>query len=138
MMRIVAGALALTLATPEAVARDLDFACDVERVVDGDTVRCAEMVAPLRLWGIDAPDKACRGRLNCRQDRRGAAEATKALRALVQGRRMQCEGVGVDRYGRVVARCRIWTIDVGCLMVRSGHAIDVPRYSGGYYRRCAP
>ena len=39
--------------------RDLDFACDVERVIDGDTIRCVDMVAALRIWGVDALEESC-------------------------------------------------------------------------------
>ena len=79
------------------------------------------------------------------------AEATRALRGLVVGRRLRCERSGTDRYGRALARCYVVDgtrkkslfssffsffsapfregaqadpIDIGEWMLRRGHAVS--------------
>jgi endonuclease YncB( thermonuclease family) len=116
--------LALVLAILSGCSRDVS-------VVDGDTlVIGAEHV---RLHGIDAPerDQVCRradgsdydcGRMASSQLRREIADHVPA-----------CSGLYRDRYERQIAICTVEGRDVGDAMVRSGWAIDVPRYSGGRY-----
>lgn len=133
---------------------DLFFAANLCLAVDGDTLRCGE--DRIRLHGIDAPDFNCNGRGDwCRQDVRAAERSRQHLAGLIEGRDIKCERRDVDRYRRAVAVC--WTgalhvdqagpykgarwfvkmVDLNCEMVRAGHAIDWPRYSGGAYAKCA-
>jgi endonuclease YncB( thermonuclease family) len=138
-LAVVIAAWGIAIAVVHGKPRDgLQFACDVDRVVDGDTIRCADMVAPLRLWGVDAPDWNCRGRRHCTADQPRAHAAREFVIGLVRGKRLICEGRDVDRYGRLVASCTLAGADVACLIVRAGHAVDMPRYSGGAYRGCRP
>ena len=87
------------------------------RIIDGDTVAIGRH--RLRLFGIDAPET----RQLCTV--RGAAwpcggTATMTLRELVAGRPLACVERGRDRYGRVVAVCRIGALDVNAWMVEAG------------------
>ena len=100
------------------------------RIVDGDTLEVAGIA--IRLNGIDAPEAA--------QDCRSAQgfpfscgdHATEALRGFVGARRVSCQPMDTDRYGRTVARCVAGGVDLGQWMVRQGYAIAYRRYSIAY------
>ena len=98
-------------------------------VVDGDTLEVAGL--RVRLWGIDAPEsrQACRAagvEYPCGQ------RATVHLRTLVAGREVRCAPRARDRWGRVVAVCRVEGLDLGAAMVRDGWALAFVRYSRDY------
>lgn len=99
-------------------------------VTDGDSLRMGG--ERIRLWGIDAPERG----QTCRRGRKrydcGAA-ATRPLHSFIGGRPVTCVRIETDRYGRTVARCMAGGNDLGRLMVASGWALDMPRYSGGAY-----
>lgn len=96
----------------------------VARVVDGDTFHVEGVGPPVRLWGVDAPER----------DEDGFFEAGAALVQFVRGRTLRCEIVDRDRYGRVVARCRRDDgADVSRLMIESGAAAEYWRYTQGRY-----
>lgn len=98
--------------------------------IDGDTIRLDSPGKNLRfrLWGISAPE--------IRDP--GGVEASRALAALIEGQTLACELMDVDRYSRPVVRCATAEMpDLGCEMVRQGHARDWPQYSGGAYAGCA-
>lgn len=100
-------------------------------VTDGDTVRVAGQ--RVRLWGIDAPERAqtCQGPNNrtyeCGQD------AAAVLVELTRGRVVTCEHRDTDKYRRIVATCATDAGDLGAAMVRRGWAVDYTRYSRGQY-----
>lgn len=119
-------AFALILVALPALAADLSGPA---RVVDGDTLHIGE--TKIRLHGIDAPES----RQECRRD--GATwpcgtEATAALRAMTEGRTVDCEDLGRDRYGRTIARCRAGGIDVAGALVAQGLALAYRRFSEDY------
>lgn len=123
------------LSPPPAAAVDaVDRGSIVGRasVIDGDTIEIQG--ERIRLWGIDAPE----GRQTCR-DRDGEAYrcGQRAALALADwldaAQPIRCERVDRDRYGRTVATCFRRGEDVAAWLVRSGHALDWPRYSGGAY-----
>lgn len=98
-------------------------------VVDGDTVEMAGQ--RIRLFGVDAPEST----QNC--ERGGVAwacgaEAGERLTALIAARPLRCEGQSVDDYGRVVAICRVGSIDLGQSMVQTGWAMAYQHYSNDY------
>lgn len=109
------------------------FACALAVAVDGDTLRCANVAQAegrVRLARIDAPERGAPG----------SAEATEALAAMIaagraQGHEVLCRQVDAtsdtrtapprpDRYGRIVARCRVGQRgqDLGGRLVRGGFA----------------
>jgi len=100
--------------------------CEAPRAVDGDNIRCANITESIRLLGIDAPEMGkCRKRAGCAP---GSGPAAKqALAELLRRGPVVVAPEGKDRYGRVLARVSIGTIDLSCEMLAAGHAIS--RYS---------
>ncbi|QZZ37246.1 thermonuclease family protein [Nitratireductor kimnyeongensis] len=94
-------------------------------VHDGDTLTLAG--ERIRLEGIDAPELQQR----CTRDGKDYAcgrEALRALRQLVSGREVICEGYQRDRYDRLLARCRVQDADLGEALVASGWALAYGDY----------
>ena len=96
---------------------------------DGDSL--AVGTTEVRLYGIDAPElgQSCRRRgerWDC-----GAA-AKNALARLVTGQIVMCWSVGVDDYGRTLARCIANGVDVNQRMVAEGNAVAFRKYSSDY------
>ncbi len=99
-------------------------------VVDGDTLVIDG--EKLRLSGIDAPelDQTC-------FDRSGTVfacgkVARDRLERMIGGQALRCASEGRDRYGRVLARCRLGELDLQAWMVREGLAVSFVRYSHDY------
>lgn len=96
----------------------------VARVVDGDTFYLVGVKTRIRLWGVDAPEAG----------ESGGSEATEALATLVAGRELACEELDRDRFARIVARCLLDDgRDVGRILIETGAATEMLRFSGGYY-----
>jgi endonuclease YncB( thermonuclease family) len=90
------------------------------KVIDGDSLVVAGQ--EMRLHNIDAFEKE----QLCTRDGEQypcGLDATLALIGLIQAREVACEGQIRDRYGRVLAKCRIGDLDLGSAMVRSGWAL---------------
>ena len=102
-------------------ASEDDIFCDTTQVVDGDTLRCG--VLRVRLASIDAPEMPG----HCRRGREcvdGDPYASKAhLERLVQKGSVTCRQTDIDRYGRIVAMCKVNGLDLSCSQVRGGHAV---------------
>lgn len=99
------------------------------RAKDGDSLMVGNR--EVRLFGIDAPefDQRCkRGgqNYNC------GAEAADKLSALVTGKELRCEAVGLDQHQRTLARCTVAGNEINRLMVSSGMALAYRRYSSDY------
>lgn len=99
------------------------------RVIDGDTLDVGEV--RVRLHGIDAFEhgQMCdgpQGPWAC-----GAA-ATRALKDRAEGRRLICEVLDTDRYGRKVSRCERDGVDVARVLTSEGLALAYRRYSQDY------
>jgi endonuclease YncB( thermonuclease family) len=125
MLKLAPAVLTVLLCATPAFA---DLSGRVARVHDGDTLTLDG--SKVRLWGIDAPElKQKCGGTAC------GVVARDALQALVQGKVVTCAQKDRDRYQRVVASCQVGGADLGEAMVRSGNALDYPRYSRGRYRQ---
>jgi endonuclease YncB( thermonuclease family) len=101
--------------------------------VDGDTIELSKQ--RIRLNGVDAPETAqiCQDRTG--RDYRCGQVAAEALDEwLARSRPTRCVGVSRDQYNRIVADCfRADGQSVQKWLVRSGHALDWPRYSKGAF-----
>lgn len=128
-------ALAIALLAAPAAAQEAGFPITGRaQIVDADTLRVAGAPKDIRLFGIDAPERAqlcteadgkrllCGGR---------AAEALSEI--LGRNPRITCRLRDVDRYGRLVSTCTSGGVDISAELVRRGWAVDFTRYSGGAY-----
>ncbi|MEM7470267.1 MAG: thermonuclease family protein [Pseudomonadota bacterium] len=91
------------------------YAQDTARIIDGDTVEQDGIT--YRIHGIDAPEfgQKC-GRSPC------GKLAVEAMAVLAEGKRLECESLDQDGYGRTIARCYADGLDIGAEMVRLGQA----------------
>jgi endonuclease YncB( thermonuclease family) len=94
----------------------LALPASAQTVPDGNTITVG--ATTVRLWGIDAPDI----RQTCDDGWAAGQEAARTLRALVQGRRLECNPRGKDRFGVTLAVCKTDGWDVGAAMVSAGAA----------------
>lgn len=119
----LAGCLVVSPDTLSKSEEPLD--CRVERVIDGDTLRCVGMTESVRLHAIDAPELgACHGRAG-RVCVDGDGPAAKAfLAGLIGKQALSCHKLDTDRYGRSVMACKASDVDLSCAMVASGHAVE--------------
>lgn len=107
----------------------------ITSIWDGDSLRAGKI--RLRLHGLDAPEKdqIC-------QDHRGhdypcGQEALAYLQQLVPiGAAVRCAIKDVDRYGRLIAACRLASApektSINAKMVDAGWALAYRRYSQDY------
>lgn len=96
---------------------------------DGDTLKIGS--TSVRLFGIDAPelDQSC--------DKSGSAwacgvDAKEQLSSLVSGQAVDCQGQGVDQYGRLIAVCWVGRDELNEDMVANGWAIAYRQFSDAY------
>lgn len=101
----------------------------VVRVVDGDTLDVGG--TRVRLHGIDAPEI---GQHCTRPDLRWDCGTWVAaeVRARIGARKVTCETMDTDHYGRTVARCSVAGQDLGRQLVRDGLALAYRKYSMDY------
>ena len=92
----------------------------VPSVTDGDRLKVG--AERIRLHGIDALESKQRCRAGGKTWACGAA-ATRALRERIGGRPVECAERDRDRYGRIVAVCRVAGADVNAWMVQHGWAV---------------
>ncbi len=69
----------------------------VTKVFDGDTFLTNRRIIPVRLDGVDTPEK--------RQP--GYPQAKKALETLIEGKEVTVETVARDKYGRPIVRVKV-------------------------------
>ena len=100
------------------------------RIVDGDTFAYRD--GKVRLYGIDAPENAQHCRDAAGGDYRCGLAATEALATFVAGREIRCLGTDRDRYGRLIAVCRVGGREINRWMVSAGWALAYLRYSHDY------
>jgi endonuclease YncB( thermonuclease family) len=92
-------------------------------LIDGDSLVVAGK--PVRLWGIDAPE----------MDTREGYLAKRYLRTIIEDRSVRCVDQGGRSSGEMMAKCFIGEVDLGEVMILSGHAQEWHQYSQGYYSR---
>lgn len=98
-------------------------------VIDADTIDVGNI--RVRLHGIDAPEIG----QPCLADGREwdcGSWARDETRKRFQGQHATCQEVDIDRYGRVVATCRVQGQDMGARLVGDGLAWAYRRYSDAY------
>ena len=81
----------------------------VTRVIDGDTFRTSTRKHSIRLANVNAPEKGTKG----------GAKATKQLKSLIQGQKVEVNTVARDVYGRSVARVTVNGKSVNLAMNKS-------------------
>lgn len=116
----------LLLITTPVLAEDPAAVVEgVARVVDGDGIAYGDV--EIRMNGIAAPEKSAPG----------GAESTANLKAVAEGKLVRCELNGErtpeSSSYRPVGICFVGELDLNEYQVRSGHALDCPRYSQGRY-----
>lgn len=122
-----------------ALLSSVAYAADYEGsavVVDGDTIELhvGDKVIPVRLCGIDSPESR----------HAGGPEASAKMAEIIAGKEVQCVQVGggtpcdgqskPTSHKRIVAQCFVDGVDISKEMVCSGHAVDRPKFSAGYYQ----
>jgi endonuclease YncB( thermonuclease family) len=125
-------AYGLLLAVSVAICGASVYAVDLTgrpSVIDGDTIEIHGR--RIRLHGIDAPEASQTCSIGGRQYRCGQ-EAALALADHIGQRPVACEQRDIDRYGRVVALCRVGREDIGAWLVSQGWALAYARYSRDY------
>ncbi|WP_426164394.1 DUF1294 domain-containing protein [Sandarakinorhabdus sp. DWP1-3-1] len=102
------------------------FACVNPRHHDGDAIRCEGIPKAMRLHAIDAPEMpgACRPGRACTPG--DPYRSRDYLAGLTRGKRVTCDAVDTDRYGRQVVDCTADGRNLGCDMIAAGMA--APRY----------
>ena len=98
-------------------------------VIDGDTIEVGS--ARIRLFGVDAPESA----QSCVAGSRPwpcGRQATRALTGRIDGRSVAFEERDRDRYGRIVAVCRLDGQDLNAWLVRESWALAYRQYSRTY------
>jgi endonuclease YncB( thermonuclease family) len=121
---------AIEVATTGSSTRPASQIVGIARVLDGDTIDLNG--ERIRLRGIDAAEDGQRcglpggGTWDC------AGAATARLQALTAGRTTTCDPIERDRYGRIVAVCRVADTDVQEVLTREGLAWAYRQYSRSY------
>lgn len=96
--------------------------CQAPAVIDGDTIRCANLRASVRLVGIDAPELH-----GCPRNRRctpgDGREARRALVQLLASGPVKIRAEGDGGFGRLAGRVWAGQVDVNCAMISQGHAV---------------
>jgi endonuclease YncB( thermonuclease family) len=119
--------LILVFIASQAHAGDLNGEA---RIVDGDTIWIGE--TKIRLWAIDAPETKQICHRNGEPWLCGVA-ATEHLRSFIGEKPVFCEDRGMDRYNRMIGKCRVGTLDIGGELVEKGMAMPYWKYGGDYY-----
>jgi endonuclease YncB( thermonuclease family) len=99
-------------------------------VIDGDTIEIHGK--RIRFHGIDAPESRQLCNDAAGKPYRCGQRAALALSDKIGRGTVSCEPRDKDRYGRIVAVCRIGSVDLNSWLVAQGLAIAYRRYSHDY------
>ena len=99
-------------------------------VLDGDTIEIRG--ERIRLFGIDAPESGQMCANANGQSYRCGQKAALVLDARIGEGVVTCERKDTDRYGRIVALCRVYGEDLGAWMVGLGWALAYRAYGTRY------
>jgi endonuclease YncB( thermonuclease family) len=103
-------------------------------VIDGDTIYVGRL--KYRLCGIDPPERGQPGSREAADHLRKLMIAGKTVRCVPVGEGTPCDGRSKRKsHNRIVALCFVDGKDIAAEMMRSGHARDWPKFSGGHYGR---
>lgn len=119
--------LLVALATPTALHAQ-SYTGNVS-IIDGDTIDMAG--TRIRLHGIDAVERE----QTCTRDMGVWAcgkEASATLGDIIRGRPVECTQTDTDRFGRVVAKCFVKSIDLSSAMADAGLAVALPNVTQDY------
>jgi endonuclease YncB( thermonuclease family) len=120
-------AMALLFGAPVSASEPL---VGVASVIDGDTLEIHGQ--RIRLFGIDAPEslQTC---MKGGKSWRCGTDAAFALSNKIGRKPISCETKDKpDRYGRMIAVCRLGDEDLNAWMVRRGWAMAYQQYSKAY------
>lgn len=120
----IAGLAGLIILAPDR--RDTTFTGKVTWVTDGDTFQVQGHDWPIRVWGIDAPER----------DTNAGLTAQAFARGLLMGKTVTCTKRAVDKYRRSVAQCKLAEKDFAKLMIEAGHAKEYCRFTKNIYGTC--
>lgn len=115
-------ALALAITSPGLAAAADIIVGRVIKVADGDTITvltAARDQVRVRLASIDAPERG----------QPWGTRSREALAELVAGQEVTIEHTDTDRYGRVIGRVLLDTVDINADQVASGWAWVYRQYS---------
>ena len=126
--RMIVSVLAIMVLSVGSVSAQTNTVSGAVRyVTDGDTFSLRGVERPIRVWGLDVPER----------DERGASAATSTLRRLVAGQSLTCRVRDIDRYVRIVGQCFLPDgRDIAAQMIAAGVAREYCYFSGGYYGTC--
>lgn len=99
-------------------------------VTDGDTLAVAKQ--RIRLWGIDAPERAEQCTTKDGRAWPCGRRAAAALDGYLLDKTVRCQPKDTDRYGRVVAECFVQGQSVNRWMVSSGWAVAYRQYATAF------
>ncbi|PIB24150.1 hypothetical protein BFP76_02645 [Amylibacter kogurei] len=102
------------------------FSGVVKWVSDGDTFLVDGHDWPVRVWGIEAPER----------DTDAGVTSRAYLTDKIKGQVVRCDKVVVDQYRRSVARCYLGDTDIGAMMIAAGQAQEYCSFSDGAYGTC--
>ncbi len=129
-MKLLAGTMLLLLLCVSCTKSQTTGFSGIVTVVDGDTVHMRDL--KFRFHGIDAPESSQLCQDIQGKDYRCGQVSANALDAKIAGRTVTCEEHDRDRYGRIVAVCKVNGEDLNRWMVQSGLALAYTQYSQDY------
>lgn len=116
----------MIFASPAISADQGDILIGKARVIDGDTIEVSNV--RIRLNGVAAPELK----------ENGGKDSARFLVNALGAKSIKCSLSGERTYNREVGVCWLGNIDVGALIIASGHARDCPRYSKARYAALEP